>query len=178
MLVASINGSIMMISLPAIFRGINLDPMSPGNSGFLLWILMGYMLVTATLLVTFGRISDMFGRVRLYNLGFAIFTVGSLLLVFTPGTGTQAGIELLAFRVVQGIGGAFLFSNSAALLTDAFPPHERGMAMGINQIAAISGLAGRTADRRVAGLLRLAAGFPGQRAVRRTWDGVGVPPPA
>ncbi len=141
-LVASINGSIMMISLPAIFRGIALDPMAPGNSGFLLWIMMGYMLVTATLLVTFGRISDMFGRVRLYNLGFAVFTLGSLLLVFTPGTGTQAGIELLVFRVVQGIGGAFLFSNSAALLTDAFPPDERGMAMGFNQIAGISGSLG------------------------------------
>ncbi len=142
MLVATINGSIMMISLPAIFRGIALNPMAPGNSGFLLWILMGYMIVTATLLVTFGRISDMFGRVRMYNLGFAIFTLGSLLLVFTPGTGTQAGIELLAFRVVQGVGGAFLFANSPALLTDAFPPHERGLAMGINQIAGISGSLG------------------------------------
>ena len=141
-LMASINGSIMMISLPAIFRGIALDPMTPGNSGFLLWILMGYMMVTATLLVTFGRISDMVGRVRMYNLGFAVFTVGSLLLVLTPGTGTQAGIELLAFRVVQGVGSAFLFANSAALLTDAFPPHERGLAMGINQIAGISGALG------------------------------------
>ena len=142
MLVASINGSIMMISLPAIFRGISLNPMAPGNSSFLLWILMGYMMVTATLLVTFGRISDMVGRVRMYNLGFAIFTVGSVMLVFTPGTGTQAGIELLAFRVVQGIGGAFLFANSPALITDAFGPHERGMAMGINQIAGISGSLG------------------------------------
>ena len=142
MLVASINGSIMMISLPAIFRGIHLDPMAPGNSGFLLWILMGYMVVTATLLVTFGRISDMIGRVRMYNLGFAVFTLGSLLLVFTPGSGTQAGIELLAFRLVQGVGGAFLFANSAALLTDAFAPEERGLAMGINQIAAIAGSLG------------------------------------
>ncbi len=139
MLVASINGSIMMISLPAIFRGIALNPMAPGNSGFLLWILMGYMMVTATLLVSFGRISDMVGRVRMYNLGFAVFTLGSLLLVFTPGTGAQAGFELLGFRVVQGIGGAFLFANSPALITDAFGPHERGMAMGINQIAGISG---------------------------------------
>ena len=142
MLVASINGSIMMISLPAIFRGIALNPMAPGNSGFLLWILMGYMMVTATLLVTFGRISDMIGRVRMYNLGFAVFTLGSLLLVFTPGTGTQAGFELLGFRVVQGIGSAFLFANSPALITDAFGPHERGMAMGINQIAAIAGSLG------------------------------------
>ncbi len=141
-LVATINSSILLISLPAIFRGIKIDPLSPGNSGFLLWILMGYMVVTATLLVTFGRISDMFGRVRMYNLGFAIFTVGSMLLVITPGSGAQAAMEILIFRFIQGVGGAFLFANSAALLTDAFPPHERGLAMGINQIAAIAGSLG------------------------------------
>ncbi len=141
-LVATINSSILLISLPAIFRGIAIDPLSPGNSGFLLWILMGYLVVTATLLVTFGRISDMLGRVKLYNLGFAIFTFGSLLLVLTPGTGSQAAMEILIFRFVQGIGGAFLFANSAALLTDAFPPQQRGLAMGINQISAIAGSLG------------------------------------
>ena len=103
---------------------------------------MGYMVVTATLLVTFGRISDMFGRVKMYNLGFAIFTLGSLLLAFTPGSGDQAAMELLIFRLVQGVGGAFLFANSTALLTDAFPPEQRGMAMGINQIAGIVGSLG------------------------------------
>jgi MFS family permease len=142
MLVASINGSIMLISLPAIFRGIAINPLAPGNSGFLLWILLGYMVVTATLLVTFGRISDMLGRVRMYNLGFAIFTLGSILLALTPGNGTQAAMELLGFRIIQGIGGAFLFANSAALITDAFSPRERGLAMGINQIAAIAGSLG------------------------------------
>ncbi len=141
-LVATINSSILLISLPAIFRGIAINPLAPGNSGFLLWILMGYMVVTATLLVTFGRISDMLGRVKLYNLGFAIFTFGSLLLALTPGMGSQAATEILIFRFVQGIGGAFLFANSAALLTDAFPPHQRGLAMGINQIAAIAGSLG------------------------------------
>ncbi|MCL5946598.1 MAG: MFS transporter, partial [Chloroflexi bacterium] len=139
MLVAMLNTSIMMISLPVIFRGIQLDPLAPGNSGFLLWILMGYMVVTATLLVAFGRISDMFGRVKLYNAGFAIFTLGSILLSLTPGQGTAGGIELLIFRLIQGVGGAFLFANSTALLTDAFPIEQRGMAMGINQIAGIGG---------------------------------------
>ncbi|MGH2409251.1 MAG: MFS transporter, partial [Chloroflexota bacterium] len=142
MLVASINSSILLISLPAIFRGIAISPLAPGQSGYLLWILLGYMVVTATLLVTFGRISDMFGRVKLYNLGFAIFTVGSGLLAFTPGTGDQAATIILVLRLVQGVGGAFLFANSAALLTDAFPASQRGTAMGVSQVAAIVGALG------------------------------------
>ncbi|HXT37857.1 MAG TPA: MFS transporter, partial [Chloroflexota bacterium] len=142
MLVASINSSILLISLPAIFRGIGISPLAPGQSGYLLWILLGYMVVTATLLVTFGRISDMFGRVKLYNLGFAIFTVGSGLLAFTPGTGDQAATIILVLRLVQGVGGAFLFANSTALLTDAFPPSQRGTAMGVSQVAAIVGALG------------------------------------
>src|SRR5438309_737302 len=141
-LMATLDASIVLIAFPAIFKGIGINPLAPGESSYFLWLLLGYMVVTSTLLVTFGRISDMFGRVRMYNLGFAVFTAGSLLLVFTPGTGTQAAIELLAFRIVQGIGGAFLFANSAALITDAFSPRERGFAMGINQIAAIAGLLG------------------------------------
>ncbi|GCE08019.1 MFS transporter [Dictyobacter aurantiacus] len=138
-LMASIDASIVLISLPAIFKGINIDPLAPGESNYFLWMLLGYMVVTATLLVTFGRISDMFGRVRLYNLGFAIFTVGSILLWLTPGTGNTGALELIIFRFVQGIGAGFLFSNSAAILTDAFPAHQRGFALGINQIAAILG---------------------------------------
>jgi MFS family permease len=136
---ASIDASIVLISLPAIFKGIGIDPLAPGQTGYFLWLLIGYMVVTATLLVTFGRISDMFGRVRLYNLGFAIFTVGSALLSVTPGMGSAGAIELIVFRIVQGIGAGFLFSNSAAILTDAFPPHERGRALGLNQVAAIAG---------------------------------------
>lgn len=138
-LMASIDGSIVLIALPAIFKGIGIDPLSQGESGYFLWLLLGYMVVTATLLVTFGRISDMFGRVRLYNLGFAIFTVGSLLLAITPSMGNTGALELIFFRIMQGVGAGFLFSNSAAILTDAFPPNERGRALGINQIAAIAG---------------------------------------
>ncbi|MDB5075592.1 MAG: transporter, partial [Chloroflexi bacterium] len=141
-LVATINGSILLISLPAIFRGININPLEPGKSGYLLWILLGYLVVTATLLVTFGRISDMVGRVKLYNLGFAIFTAASFLLVFTPGSGDQAAMEILIFRLVQGIGGAFLFANGTALLTDAFPTEQRGFALGISQVAAVLGSLG------------------------------------
>jgi MFS family permease len=139
MLMATINSSIVLISLPAIFNGIGINPLSAGETNYFLWMLMGYMVVTATLLVTFGRISDMFGRVRLYNLGFAVFTIGSILLFLTPGSGNTAALELIIFRLVQAVGGGFLFANSTAILTDAFPAQQRGMAMGINQIAAILG---------------------------------------
>lgn len=138
-LMASIIGTIILISLPAIFNGIKLNPLAPDAFQYLLWILLGYSIVTATLLVSFGRISDMVGRVRMYNLGFAIFTAGSILLYITPDTGTTAGLELIFFRVVQGIGAAFLFANSAAIITDAFPHEERGKAFGINQISALIG---------------------------------------
>src|ERR671929_94963 len=138
-LMATINASIVLIALPTIFNGIHINPLTPGNTSFLLWILMGYMVVTSTLLVTCGRISDMLGRVRMYTIGFAVFTVGSILLFLTPSTGTLGGSEIIAFRIIQGIGGAFLFANSAAILTDAFPPKERGFGLGINQISAIGG---------------------------------------
>ncbi|BCU70330.1 MFS transporter [Stygiolobus caldivivus] len=136
-LMASINGTITIISLPAIFRGIDINPLT--SFQYLLWILMGYNVVTATLLVTFGRLSDIYGRVRLYNLGFLIFTIGSILLSLTPNTGDTGALELIIFRIIQGIGGAFLFANSAAIITDAFPYNERGRALGINQIAALAG---------------------------------------
>ena len=138
-LMATINGTITLISLPAIFRGIHLSPFEAGSFVYLIWILMGFNIVTATLLVTFGRLSDIFGRVRLFNLGFAIFTAGSILLFATPGTGTTAALLLVIFRIIQGVGAAFLFSNSSAILTDAFPSHERGKALGINQVAALGG---------------------------------------
>ena len=138
-LMASLNGSIILISLPAVFRGIHINPLAPGEISYLLWILLGYMVVTAVFLVTFGRISDIYGRVRLYNAGFAVFTLGSILLFLTPGSGNGAALSLIIFRLVQGIGGAFLFANSAAILTDAFPPSQRGLAMGVNQIAGIGG---------------------------------------
>jgi MFS family permease len=138
-LMASLNASIVLIALPTIFNGIRINPLTPGNTSFLLWILMGYMVITSTLLVTVGRISDMFGRVKMYNIGFAVFTVGSVLLFFTPSTGTAGALELIAFRIVQAVGASFLFANSAAILTDAFPANERGFGLGINQIAAIVG---------------------------------------
>jgi EmrB/QacA subfamily drug resistance transporter len=139
MLMATINSSIILISLPAIFNGIGINPLASGETNYFLWLLLGYMVVTATLLVTFGRISDMFGRVKLYNLGFAIFTVGSILLFLTPGRGNAGALELIFFRIIQGVGAGFLFANGAAILTDAFPARQRGMAMGINQMAAIVG---------------------------------------
>ncbi len=138
-LMASMNQTIVMISLPMVFRGLHVNPLGGGQTGLLLWVLMGYTAATTVLLVTVGRISDSFGRVRFYNLGFVIFTLGSLLSAITPGVGAAGEVELIVFRVVQGVGGAFLFANSAAILTDAFPPTQRGLALGVNQIAAIGG---------------------------------------
>ena len=134
---ATVNGSIILISLPAIFNGISINPLT--SFQYLLWMLMGYGVVTATLLLSFGRLSDMYGRVRLYNTGFAIFTLGSILLFLTPDTGDAGAIEMILFRLVQAVGAAFIFSNSAAILTDAFPPDERGKALGLNMVAALSG---------------------------------------
>jgi MFS family permease len=136
---AFLDGSIVLIALPAIFNGIKVNPLAPGETNYLLWTLMGYMVVTSTLLVTFGRISDMFGRVRLYNLGFAIFALGSILLYLVPGTGNSAALLIIIYRLIQAVGGAFLMSNSAAILTDAFPPNQRGMALGVNMIAGTLG---------------------------------------
>lgn len=136
-LLASIDLNIVIIALPAIFRGIDINPLT--SFQYLLWILFGYSIVTATLLVTFGRLSDMFGRVRLYNLGFLIYTIGSLLLYLTPHTGDLGALELVFFRIVQAVGAAFLFSNSTAILTDAFAEKERGKALGINQVAVLAG---------------------------------------
>src|SRR5438270_2411745 len=136
---ASLDASIVLISLPAIFRGIHLDPLTPGNIGYLLWMLMGYLVVTAVLVVTFGRLGDIFGRVRMYNAGFAVFTFASVALSLTPGHGAGAAMWLIVWRVVQGIGGALLMANSMAILTDAFPIDERGLAMGISMIAATAG---------------------------------------
>ncbi len=138
-LMVTISGSITLISLPDIFRGIHLDPLAPGNTSYFLWLLMGYLLVTAVLVVSFGRIGDMFGRVRMYNLGFAVFTAFSILLSLTWLGGTAGALWLIIMRVFQGVGGAFLFANSSAILTDAFPQNQRGLALGINSVAAIAG---------------------------------------
>jgi MFS family permease len=136
---AALDASIVLISLPAIFRGIRLDPLQPSNVSYLLWMIMGYLVVTAVLVVTFGRLGDIYGRVRMYNAGFAVFTVASILLSITPFTGGSGADWLIGFRVLQGVGGALLMANSTAILTDAFPPERRGSAMGINMIAGIAG---------------------------------------
>jgi MFS family permease len=138
-LMATINSSILMIALPDIFRGIKLNPLAPENTSYFLWILMGFMLVTSVLVVSLGRIGDMFGRVKMFNLGFAIFTLFSILLSVTWMTGTSAALWIVLMRIGQGIGGAFLFANSSAILTDAFPENERGLALGINGVAGIGG---------------------------------------
>ena len=138
-LMVTINQSIVLIALPDIFHGIGLNPLSPGNTSYLLWMFMGFLVVTAVLVVSFGRLGDMFGRVRMYNLGFAIFTVASIFLTVTWMHGADGALWLILWRVVQGIGGAFLFANSTAILTDAFPANQRGTALGLNSIAAIAG---------------------------------------
>ena len=138
-LMATIDASIVLISLPDIFRGIQLNPLTPGNTSYFLWMLMGYMLVTAVLVVSFGRLGDMFGRVRMYNMGYVIFTVFSILLSVTWMHGPPAAIYMIVMRVFQGVGGSFIMANSGAIITDAFPRDQRGLALGINAVAAIAG---------------------------------------
>jgi MFS family permease len=139
MLMATLNMSSVMIAMPAIFRGIHLDPLGPGNFNYLLWMLMGYMVVTAVLVVNLGRLGDMFGRVRMYNLGFVIFTLASVMLSLVWSTGATGALELIILRMVQALGGAMLMANTAALLTDAFPEQQRGLALGLNQVVGLAG---------------------------------------
>ena len=139
MLMATLNMSSVMIALPAIFRGIRLDPLGPGNFNYLLWMLMGYMVVTAVLVVNLGRLGDMFGRVRMYNLGFLVFTIASILLSLVWSTGPTGALELIGLRMLQALGGAMLMANTAALLTDAFPEEQRGLALGLNQVVGLAG---------------------------------------
>ncbi len=138
-LMATIDISIMLIALPDIFRGIHIDPLAPGNSFYLLWMILSFMVVTSVLVVSLGRLGDMYGRVRTYNLGFVVYTFFSLLLTVTWMNGTAAALYLVIMRIFQGVGAAMLLANSSAILTDAFPPDQRGMAIGINQVSAISG---------------------------------------
>jgi MFS family permease len=138
-LMVTINQSIILIALPDIFRGIGVDPLQPGNTSYLLWMILGFLVVTAVLVVSLGRLGDMFGRVRMYNLGFAVFTAFSLLLTVTWLHGSAGALWLILMRVGQGVGGAMLFANSSAILTDAFPRDQRGLALGINAIAGIAG---------------------------------------
>jgi MFS family permease len=158
-LLASLDGTIVLISLPVIFRGLGIDPFLPSSFPILIWLLLGYGVVTATLLVTVGRLSDMWGRARMYNLGFAVFSTGSILLFVEPWSGTTGAWALVVFRLLQAVGAAFLMANSAALLTDAFPARERGKAMGINQVAFIGGsMVGLIAGGILAGIPDLPLG--------------------
>jgi MFS family permease len=138
-LMATLDSSIVIIAMPAIFRGIGLDPLAPANIGYLLWMILGYLLVSAVLVVTLGRLGDMFGRVRMYNFGFVVFSSASLALSLDPFRAERGALWLIAWRVVQAVGGAMLTANSAAILTDAFPTRQRGMALGVNQITALAG---------------------------------------
>ena len=138
-LLATIDGSILIIAMPDIFRGIHLDPLVPGNSVYLLWLILGYLVTGSVLVVSVGRLGDMYGRVKMYNLGFVIYTAASLFLTIDWMTGHEGALWLLVWRIVQGVGGAFLVGNSGAILTDAFPTHQRGLALGINNVAGISG---------------------------------------
>ena len=140
MLLATIDASIMLVAMPDVFRGIDLDPLASGNSFYLLWMILGFLVVTSVLVVSLGRLGDIYGRVRMYTLGFVIFTIASLLLSIDWMHGRAGADWLIAFRVVQGIGAAFLLANAAAILTDAFPPDQRGLALGISNVVAISGL--------------------------------------
>jgi EmrB/QacA subfamily drug resistance transporter len=138
-LMVTIDGSIVLIAMPDIFRGIHLDPLLPGNSFYLLWMILGFLIVTSVLVVSLGRLGDLYGRARIYNLGFAVFTFFSLLLSVCWLQGGAGATFLIVGRIFQGVGGAMVFANSTAILTDAFPVHQRGMAMGINAVAATAG---------------------------------------
>ncbi len=139
-LLATLDGSIVLIAMPDIFRGIRLDPLEPGNSFYLLWMILGFLVVSSVLVVSLGRLGDQFGRVRMYNVGFVVYTLSSLLLTIDWLHGRAGADWLIAFRIVQGIGAAFLVANSVAILTDAFPANQRGLALGINNVVGISGM--------------------------------------
>src|ERR1700710_1481892 len=139
-LLATLDASITLIAMPDIFRGIHLDPLVPANSAYLLWMILGYLVVSSVLIVSLGRLGDIYGRVKIYNLGFVIYTVAPLLLAIDWMTGQAGAMYLVVFRIVQGVGGACLMANAAAIITDAFPTNQRGMALGINNIVGVSGM--------------------------------------
>ena len=175
---AMLDGSIVEISLPAIFHGIGLNPLAPGETDYLLWTLMGYLVITATLLVTFGRISDMFGRVKFYNLGFAIFAVGSIMLYLVHGTGNGAAMQIIIFRLIQAVGGAFLIANSTAIITDAFPTESTRAGNGHQHDCWYKRNVSRTLGWRNLGGDQLALCIPRQCSVFRGRDHLGLSRPS
>ena len=170
-----LDSAIVIIAMPAIFRGIGLNPLSPENINYLLWMIMGYLLVTAALVVSLGRLGDMFGRVRIYNLGFVVFTAASIALSLDPSRGQAGAMWLIVWRIVQALGGSMLMANSAAILTDAFPPEQRGMALGDQSIMGLSGQFIGLGRRRFVSRVGLAGGVLGECPVRGVRDRVGVP---
>lgn len=136
-LMSSINMSITLIALPAIFNGVQINPMN--SFQYLLWILMVFGLVNATLLLSFGRLSDIYGRAKFFKLGFLIFTIGSVLLYLTPSTGDAGAIEIIIFRIIQAVGSAFTMANGSAIIADSFHHSERGKALGINMVMWMAG---------------------------------------
>jgi MFS family permease len=130
-LLASIQGSALLIALPNILVDL--------RAGFLtiMWVLLGYLLITTALVPVIGRLADIWGRKNLYNLGFAVFTLGSLLAGFANPA--FHGWDLVFDRVIQGIGGALLFTNSTAIVSDAFKKGRIGLGLGVNQIAGAAG---------------------------------------
>ena len=175
MFMSALDGSIVIIALPAIFRGIHLDPLAPGNIAYLLWMIMGYRLVQAVLVVTLGRLGDMFGRVRIYNAGFVVFTIASILLSFDPFDGGHGALWLIGWRVLQAIGGSMLTANSAAILTDAFPRRPARLRAGHQPGRRAGRAVHRPGRGRAAGRLGLAGGVLGQRAGRRVRHALGLP---
>ena len=174
MLLATLDGSITLIAMPDIFRGIHLDPLVPANSFYLLWMILGFLVVTSVLIVSLGRLGDMYGRVKMYNLGFVIYTIASLVLTVDWMTGRAGATYLIVFRIVQGVGAAFLLANAAAIITDAFPANQRGMALGINNIVGVSGMFVGLVLGGLLGADRLAPGVPDLRAGGPVRHGLGV----
>ncbi len=174
-LLATLDGSIILIAMPDIFRGIHLDPLEPANSFYLLWMILGFLVVTSVLIVSLGRLGDMYGRVRMYNLGFVIYTLASLVLTVDWMTGRAGATYLIVFRIVQGVGAAFLLANSAAIITDAFPENQRGMALGHQQHRRRERDVRRARPRRIAGADRLAAGVFDLGAGGAVRHRVGIP---
>jgi EmrB/QacA subfamily drug resistance transporter len=129
MLLATLNSGTLIIALPDLERSLGTSLLG------LVWVILAYMIASTVLVLTAGRLSDQFGRKRAYVAGFLVFAVASL------GAGFSAdGTQLILWRILQGIGAAFLFANSAALVTDAFPREQLGVAMGTNTMVAAVGL--------------------------------------
>jgi MFS family permease len=148
--IAFANYNMIIIALPQIFNSLRFNPTAPDALGYLIWLILGYMIVTSSLVVTFGRISDLKGRAKLYSFGFLIFAISSGILSTVNGYGDSAVLEMIILRLFQGVGGGLLMVNSAAILTDYFPKNELGKALGLNQV---SGLVGGVAGLIIGGVL-------------------------